>query len=66
MAQEAVAGFFAHRHFFETNEAIDGEKGSARGSFRREKAVFRAGPLKKCKLSFSYLARRTFSSGIHR
>jgi len=42
MAQEAVVGFFAYRHFFETNEAIDGEKGSERGFFRSKTTVLRA------------------------
>jgi hypothetical protein len=56
--------FFAYRHFFETNEAIDGEKCSERGSLRSEKTVLRAGALKESKLSLSYMARRTFSCAI--
>jgi hypothetical protein len=43
------------------------EKSAAKEALiRREKAVLRAGALKKSKLSLSYMAHRTFSSGMHR
>ncbi len=66
MAREAVRGFLHANNFFEMNEAIDGEKGSERGSFRSEKTVLRAGAPKESKLSLSSMVHRTFSSGIHR
>ena len=66
MALEAVVGFLNADIFLIRMKKSIEKKCSERGSRKSEKTVLHAGALKESKLSLSYMARRTFSSGIHR
>jgi hypothetical protein len=66
MAREAVVGFLHADIFLIRRKQSIEKKCSERGSRRSEKTVLHAGALKESKLSLSYMARRTFSSGRHR
>ena len=66
MALEAVVDFL-HADIFLLRTKQSMEKSAVKEALiGREKTVFRAGTLKKSKLSFSYVARRIFWSALHR
>ncbi len=66
MALKAVVDFLACRHFLLRTKKSMKNSAAKEALIGREKAVLRAETLKKSKLSLSYMAHRTFSSGIHR